>query len=76
MTSGARLVGAGLVAGLAGAIAVARLIESLLFNVAPLDPLIYIAVLALFSGVALVACLVPSMRASRVDPVAALQSHY
>jgi predicted permease len=75
MTSGARLVGIGLAAGLAGAVGVARLIESLLFNIAPLDPLVYAGVLALFSAVAMIACLVPSLRASRVDPVVALQSH-
>jgi predicted permease len=74
MQSGARLVAAGLALGLAAAMAVARLIESLLFNVAPLDPAIYGGVLALFSAVAALACLLPSLRASRIDPVVALQA--
>jgi len=73
MKSGARLVGLGLVAGVTGAIGVARLIQSLLFNVTPLDPLVYAGVVLLFSVVATLACLVPSLRASRIDPVAALQ---
>lgn len=74
MRSGAQLVAIGLVAGLAGAIAVARLIQSLLFNVAPLDPMVYAGVVVLFSLVAMLACLIPSMRASRVDPVTAIQN--
>jgi len=74
MQSGARLVAIGLALGLAAAVAVARLIESLLFNVTPLDPAVYAGVLVLFSAVAAIACLLPSMRASRIDPVVALQS--
>jgi predicted permease len=73
MRSGARLVGMGLAAGVAAAVGVARLIQSLLFNVAPLDPAIYTAVVVLFSLVAAVACFVPSVRASRISPVAAIQ---
>ena len=63
----------GLIAGVAGAIAVARLIQSLLFNVTALDPMVYTAVVLLFSAVAAMACLIPSWRASRIDPVVALQ---
>ncbi len=74
MQSGARLVAVGLIAGVAGAVGVSRLIESQLFNVAPLDPLVYVGVVLLFSAVAAIACLVPSMRASRIDPIVALQS--
>jgi len=73
MSSGAKLVGIGLVTGLAGAVAVSRMIQSLLFNVTPLDPLVYGGVAVLFSVVAALACLVPSLRASKIDPVAALQ---
>ena len=75
MKSGARLVAVGLVVGVGGAAAVARLIQSLLFNVTPLDPLVYAGVIAVFSVVATLACLIPSMRASRIDPVAALQNN-
>jgi ABC-type antimicrobial peptide transport system permease subunit len=73
MRSGAKLVALGLIAGIAGAVAVARLIQSLLFNVTALDPLVYSAVILLFSSVAALACLIPSWRASRIDPVVALQ---
>jgi ABC-type antimicrobial peptide transport system permease subunit len=73
MTSGARLVALGLAAGVAGAVGVGHMIQSLLFEVAPLDPLLYAGVVMLFSIVAMLACLVPSLRASRIDPVSALQ---
>jgi putative ABC transport system permease protein len=73
LNSGARLVGVGLALGLIGAAGVARTIESLLYNVAPLDPIVYGGVVVVFGAVAAMACLLPSMRASRIDPVTALQ---
>lgn len=73
MRSGARLVAIGLVVGVAGAAGVTRLIQSLLFNVASMNPLVYLGVVVLFSAVAALACLMPSLRASRIDPVVALQ---
>jgi ABC-type lipoprotein release transport system permease subunit len=60
-----------LVAGLAAAAGAARLIKSLLFDVQPLDPLVYVAVAVLFTVVASLACLVPSARAARIDPLRA-----
>ena len=57
MRSGLRLVAFGLVVGLAAAAGVAKLIASLLFDVAPLDPLVYGGVAVLFAGVATLACL-------------------
>ena len=74
MRGGLRLTAAGLVIGFSGAAAAARLIQTLLFNVQPLDPLVYGAVAVLFSLVAAVACLVPSLRASRIDPLVALRA--
>jgi len=74
MRSGLRLVAIGLVLGLAGAAGAGKLIESLLFNVTPLDPLIYAGVALLFSGVSALACLLPALRASRIDPLAALRA--
>jgi putative ABC transport system permease protein len=74
MRSGLRLVAIGLVIGLAGAAGVAKLIQSLLFNVGPLDPLIYSGVAVLFASVATLACLLPSLRASRIDPLIALRA--
>ena len=63
----------GLGTGLAGAAGAARLIQSLLFDVRPLDPRVYAAVSVLFILVAVFACLVPSMRAARIDPIRALR---
>ena len=74
LRSGLRLVAAGLVLGLAAAMAAARLIRTLLFEVRPIDPVIYAVVAALFTAIALLACLVPSWRASRIDPLLALRA--
>jgi ABC-type antimicrobial peptide transport system permease subunit len=73
MTGGLRLVSIGLVIGLAGAVAASRLIQSLLFNVPLIDPLTYGAVIVLFAVVGALACLIPSLRASRIDPLLALR---
>jgi predicted permease len=73
LRSGLRLVAVGLVVGVAAAAAAARLIQSLLVNVEPLDPLVYGAVVVLFTLVATAACLMPSLRASHIDPLAALR---
>ena len=74
LRSGLRLVAVGLVLGFSGAVAAARLIQTLLYQVRPLDPAIYAAVAVLFAIVALLACFVPSWRASRIDPLAALRA--
>jgi predicted permease len=74
MRTGLRLVGIGLVGGLAAAAGVARLIQTLLFNVRPLEPLVYAAVVVTFGVVAALACLLPSLRASRIDPLVALRA--
>jgi len=71
---GMRLVAIGLLLGVAGAFAATRLIESLLFGVAATDTLTFAGVTTLFVGVALVACLVPALRATRVDPIVALSA--
>jgi putative ABC transport system permease protein len=65
------LVGIG--AGLAGAYALSRLLSTLLFGIQPRDPFTFTVVAALLSAVALVACLAPARRASRVDPIVALR---
>jgi putative ABC transport system permease protein len=74
LRDGLRLVIVGLVAGLAAAAGAARLIETLLFGVRPLDPMVYGGVAGVFTIVAIVACLVPSLRASRIDPLLALRA--
>ena len=73
MRGGLTLVAIGLGLGLAGAAGASRLIQSLLFQVEPLDPIIYGAVALLFAVVAALASLLPSLRASRIDPLVALR---
>jgi ABC-type antimicrobial peptide transport system permease subunit len=73
MGNGLQLVAIGLAIGLVGAAGAARLIQTLLFNVAPLDPLVYVGVAVVFTVIASLACLVPSMRASKIDPLIALR---
>ncbi|MBS0664781.1 MAG: ABC transporter permease [Verrucomicrobia bacterium] len=74
MRSGLRLVALGLAVGLLGAVGVAQLIRSLLFDVTPLHPGVYAGVALLFALVSAAACLVPSLRASRIDPLVALRT--
>jgi predicted permease len=73
MRSGLGLVLVGLVLGLAGAAAAGRLLRQQLFGVEPVSIGIYAGVAVVFTLVATVACLVPSLRASRIDPQAALR---
>jgi putative ABC transport system permease protein len=68
------LVAIGLVLGLAGALAAVRLIEQQLFGVEQTDPITYVGVSIFFVVVAAIACLLPGWRATRVDPVIALQA--
>jgi len=70
---GSTLILLGLVIGLAGAYALTRLIESLLFGVTPKDPFTFAAVAVLLAVVALIACYIPAWRATKVDPLDALR---
>ena len=74
MRSGLELVALGLALGLLAAAGAARLIGTLLYGVRPLDPLVYAAVAVVFTIVASLACLLPSLRASRIDPLDALRA--
>jgi putative ABC transport system permease protein len=65
---GMRLAVLGLVFGLAGSFALVRLIRVLLFGVHPADPPTLIAVSCLLSAVAFLACLLPALRAARINP--------
>ena len=65
---------AGLTIGLTGGVLVMRSMRSLLFEVAPADPLTIAAVAVLLMSTSLLACYVPARRAMRVDPVKALRS--
>jgi putative ABC transport system permease protein len=74
VSQGMRLVVIGLVIGLGAAAAGGRALASLLYDVKPLDPLVFGGVTALFAAVAALACLVPSWRASRIEALVALRS--
>jgi putative ABC transport system permease protein len=71
---GMKLVVAGAVLGLAGALALSHLVATLLFEVTPFDPPSYVGTVLALIAVALLACLVPARRALRVDPISALRS--
>ena len=71
---GARLALAGVAAGTAGALAIAPLLGSMLFGIAPRDPATFCGVAAVLVAVAVAACYIPARRAMRVDPMAALRN--
>jgi putative ABC transport system permease protein len=70
---GGVLVAAGVVAGGVVAAAAGRLIESMLFDVSPFDPVAFAAAAAALTVAALAACIVPARRAARIDPMEALR---
>ena len=65
------LLGVGL--GLIGALALTHLMNNLLFEIRPFDPLTFVAVTVILPGVALFSCWLPARRAARVDPLVALR---
>ena len=67
-------VALGAVGGLAGTIAASRLIASQLYGVSPTDPLTLITIVGLLSAAALLACLLPARRATKVAPVEVLRA--
>jgi ABC-type antimicrobial peptide transport system permease subunit len=64
----------GVAIGLAAALAMGRLVTSLVFQVKPTDPMTFLAVAALLALIALFACVIPAYRASKVNPVVALRN--
>jgi predicted permease len=74
LTRALRVVAVGLIAGLAGAAAVTRVLQRFLFGVTPTDPLAYAAVTLLLLAVGLLAAWLPARRATRIDPWDALRA--
>ena len=73
LRDGLKLVLSGVGLGVAGALALTRLMESLLFEVSATDTLTFIVITSILAGVAMAACFVPARRATRVDPMVALR---
>jgi len=74
LADGARLTMIGVGIGLVGAMAVARVMRTLLFGVGTYDPLTFAGVAGVLAAVALVAAWLPARRAARVDPIVALRA--
>jgi ABC-type antimicrobial peptide transport system permease subunit len=72
--NGLQLVGIGAAIGLAVAAALMRFMQSLLFEVSPLDPTTYVAVTVTLVAAALVASYIPALRATMIDPMEALRA--
>lgn len=70
---GAMLTMMGIGVGVAGVLALNRLLSQFLFGVSATDPLTITAVSTLLAGVAVLAVIVPARRAARIDPIAALR---
>lgn len=70
---GLKLTAVGIVAGVAGALAVTRVLKTLLFEVRPTDPAVFTMVAALLLATSAGACFIPALRATRVDPATVLR---
>ena len=73
LKDGARMTLTGVVLGVIGALALARLMGTMLYGVRPTDPLTFVSVAALLGAIAMLACYVPARRAMKVDPMEALR---
>jgi putative ABC transport system permease protein len=73
LLQGGAMAALGVVAGIIASLALTRVLTSMLFQVKPNDPVIFVGVAGLLLVVTLVACLIPARRAMRVDPIVALR---
>ncbi|MBC7894681.1 MAG: ABC transporter permease [Cytophagaceae bacterium] len=74
LRQGVMIAGIGIVVGIAGALALARFITTLLYGVSPFDPVTFLTVSTVIAVVAVFACLVPMRRATRVDPLTSIRA--
>ena len=74
LTHGGKLVGLGLVIGLGATLAGSQVMRSMLFQTNARDPLTFATITLLLGAVALVACLLPAHRATKVNPIEALRA--
>ena len=74
LREGGALVALGLVFGMVGAFFAARIIQGLLFGVAPTDPVTFATVAVVMAGIGILACWIPALRASRVDPAITMRA--
>jgi putative ABC transport system permease protein len=73
LRNGMKLSAIGVAIGLAGALALSRLMSKLLFGITPTDTVTFVGVSAILLAVALLACYIPARRATKVDPLVALR---
>jgi putative ABC transport system permease protein len=73
LAQGVRTIAIGIGMGLIGSLALARIVQSLLFGINATDPLTLAAVVALLVAAALLACYLPARRAAKIDPMVALR---
>jgi len=74
LTDGLKPALAGLGLGLAASLAAGRVVRSLLYGTQPLDATVFVLVAITLLSVAMLACLIPAWRASRLDPMQALRT--
>jgi ABC-type antimicrobial peptide transport system permease subunit len=74
ISHGLVLAGAGLAVGVLGALAATRVMDTLLFGITTTDPGTYVTLVLLLGSIAMIASLIPALRATKVDPVVALRA--